>query len=149
GTQAGREGRKASSRSTRRGRATKTLAKPSATASSASAAEPAAVQATRHAASWWRRYRVPKARRSPWRAFTTSSLSLSSVAPVRSEALGVSPNVVPSVGFTRKGAAARHREASPPLCTFPPEFSESGGDSDHNRPPEPGKLGIPSAQLRT
>src|SRR5918996_3107183 len=73
-----------------RGRAAKTRAKPSATASSASAADEAHMPATLRAASRCRRYRVPKALRSPSRARSRSSSSLTREASVKLMKLKVS-----------------------------------------------------------
>src|SRR5919206_4625452 len=78
-----------------RGRAAKTRAKPSATASSASAAEEAHIPATLRAASRWRRYSVPKALRSPSRARSRSSSSLTDEASVRLMKLKVSLMAAP------------------------------------------------------
>src|SRR5919197_4637223 len=73
-----------------RGRAAKTRAKPSATASSASAADEAHMPATLRAASRCRRYRVPKAERSPSRALSRGSSSLTREASVKLMKLKVS-----------------------------------------------------------
>src|SRR5947208_9291954 len=73
-----------------RGRAAKTRAKPSATASSASAADEAHMPATLRAASRCRRYRVPNALRSPSRARSRSSSSLTREASVKLMKLKVS-----------------------------------------------------------
>src|SRR5687767_8714415 len=73
-----------------RGRAAKTRAKPSATASSASAADEAHMPATLRAASRCRRYRVPNALRSPSRALSRSSSSLTWEASVKLMKLKVS-----------------------------------------------------------
>src|ERR687896_585433 len=73
-----------------RGRAANTRAKPSATASSASAADEAHMPATLRAASRCRRYSVPNALRSPSRALSRSSSSLTGEASARLMKLKVS-----------------------------------------------------------